>query len=246
MSKLTFDDAGTKFLENGVDHGILFVFDGNKNSLSNAQEGYAAGVAWNGLISVAQNPEGAENEDIYADNIKYATLTSAETFGATITAYTYPDEFEKCDGNVTKKGVSLGQQKRVPFAFAYRTSITNDEGVDAHKIHIVYGAKASPSEREYSTTTDSPEGMEMSWEVSTTGINATVLPTGVDNLKPISHIAIDEYLKGSDGKLNTDTQNTVYTTIEQFLLGTNGSQGTEGTDSALPSVNYIIGLMNAQ
>ena len=228
MSKLTFDQEGQRYLENGVDHGVLFVFDKSTKQ-------YKTGVAWNGLISVTQNPEGAENEDVYADNMKYATLTSAETFGATINAYTYPDEFEECDGSFTKEGTGIyvGQQARTPFAFAYRTNITNDQGLDGHILHIIYGAKASPSERENSTTTDSPEGMEMSWEVSTTPVNVTGTVGGVA-VRPVSHIQIFEYNKKT-GALNSN-----YATIEAQLLGTDGEPGTSPT---LPSAQSLIDLI---
>ncbi len=270
MPKLTFDNEGKRYLENGVSHGILFVLKDKftaveevtaqtfKKGTYYTQTGtapnyeyvlaasftqdttyyvkdgkeYATGVAWDGLISVAQNPEGAENEDIYADNIKYATLTSAETFGATISAYTYPDEFELCDGSFTKTGTGIyvGQQVRTPFAFAYRTNITNDQGLDGHILHIVYGAKASPSEREYSTTTDSPEGTEMSWEVSTTPVNVTGTVGGVA-VRPVSHIQIFEYDKKT-GALNPN-----YADIEADLLG------GENTYSALPSAQSLIDLI---
>lgn len=185
---------------------------------------YKNGVAWNGLISVTQSPEGAEAEDIYADNMKYLSLISNETFGGTITAYTYPDEFNECDGNISSNGVSLGQQTRTAFALAYRTIKSNDNGDEKHKLHIIYGAKAAPSEREYSTVNDSPEAMELSWEINTT-------PVVVDDsytvngkaIKPISHIEIDEL-----------TNPDLYAELETLILG------TDNTESVLPDVENDI------
>ncbi len=232
--KLKFDQEGKRFYENGVDHGILFV--------QKSDGTYDKGVAWNGLTSVSQSPEGAEAEDVYADNMKYLTLISAETFGATINAYTYPDEFNACDGNVVKGGVVLGQQKRTKFAFAYRTSVGNDQGIDAHKLHIVYGCTASPSEREYSTVNDSPEAMEMSWEIKTTPVVPTV-KLGDVTVKPISHIEIDEI----DQK--TGSKNDAYAYFENILLGTDADSTTDpataAVDSALPTVDEVITYMNS-
>ena len=246
---LKFDDDGKRYLENGVDHGILFVF--NKNS-----KNYNAGVEWNGLTSVSQNPEGAENEDVYADNMKYASLTSAETFGATINAYTYPDEFEACDGNAAANGMSIGQQKRVPFAFAYRTNITNDQDMDGHILHIVYGAKASPSEREYSTTTDSPEGLEMSWEVSTTPVSVTGTFNG-EAVRPVAHAQIFSHDK-STGEATTwypeieallnggssvaAVQTSAYAHYNAWLESKELSTVTVGT-SVLPNAQYITDII---
>lgn len=186
---------------------------------------YTNGVAWNGLTSVSQTPEGAEAEDVYADNMKYLTLTSAETFGATINAYTYPDAFAACDGQIIKNGIVLGQQKRTPFAFAYRTIKGNDNGEETHILHIVYGAKASPSEKEYSTVNDSPEAMEMSWEIKTTPIAVDATIDGVA-VKPIAYVEIRE-----------DANKVIYDTIEAMILGSSAA------DSVLPTPEELIPYM---
>ena len=179
MAKIVWDDTGKRFYENGVDHGVLYV----KNGVGGT---YAAGVPWNGLTSVSESPEGAEANDMYADNIKYGSIRSAETFGATIEAYTYPPEFGVCDGSVEiADGVTIGQQERVPFGFCYRTNIGSDASGEAgYKLHIVYNATASPSEKAYETVNDSPEAITFSWEIETT-------PVAVTGHKPTSCIVVD-------------------------------------------------------
>ena len=181
MAKLVFDAQGQHYFENGVDHGVLYVASATPGS-------WEAGVAWNGLTAVTESPEGAEETALYADNIKYLALRSAENFKATIEAYTYPDEFEVCDGCaelVTGKGVKIGQQSRKAFCFAYRTNVGSDANPElGYKLHIIYNASAAPSERAYATVNDSPEAMTMSWEVSTT-------PVPVTGLKPTAHLEID-------------------------------------------------------
>ena len=235
MAKLQFDQDGQRFYENGVDHGILFVMKENGE--------YDKGVAWNGLTSVSQSPEGAEAEDVYADNMKYLTLVSAETFGATINAYTYPDAFKACDGQLSANGINVGQQTRTKFAFAYRTNVGNDQGVERHKIHIVYGCTASPSEREYSTVNDSPEALEMSWEISTVG-TATNKKLSGKAIKPISYVEIEEYK--FDSTTGTYVENTTYATIESTLLGTDAAGQVEGTDPTLVTVDQILTYMGAE
>lgn len=166
MSKLVWDEAGKRFYETGVDHGVLFV----------AEDGtYGTGVAWNGLTGVTESPSGAEASALYADNMKYLNLFSTEEFGATVEAYTYPDEFEQCDGSASlATGVTIGQQKRKTFGLAYRTKVGNDVNDElGYKIHLIYGAKASPSERSYATVNDSPEAITFSWELTTTPVNVT-------------------------------------------------------------------------
>ena len=198
MAKIVWDDTGKRFYENGVDHGVLYV----KNGVGGA---YATGVPWNGLTSVSESPEGAEANDMYADNIKYGSIRSAETFGATIEAYTYPPEFGVCDGSVEiADGVTIGQQERVPFGFCYRTNIGSDASSEAgYKLHIVYNATASPSEKAYETVNDSPEGVTFSWEVETTPVNVT-------GHKPTSCIVVDSRtadptkLKALENKLYGD------------------------------------------
>lgn len=175
---LTWDQTGERLYETGVDHGVLYVYDNGA---------YGDGVAWNGLTNVSEKPSGAEATPLYADNIKYLNLMSNEEFGATIEAYTYPDEFAECDGSAEiATGVVIGQQKRKTFGFSYRTKIGNDTDGNDHgyKYHIVYGCQAAPTEKGYGTINDSPEAITFSWEVTTT-------PIEVAGKKPTAHITID-------------------------------------------------------
>lgn len=183
MAKLEWDKTGTHYFENGVDHGVLYPQTDGEVSGSVV---YGNGVAWNGLTSVTQSPEGAEPSAVYADNIKYLSLLSVEEFNATIEAYTYPDEFAECDGSASLgAGVTIDQQARKTFCLSYRTKIGNDVNSDlGYKIHIIYGCLAAPSERAYETVNDSPEAMTLSWEISTT-------PVVVTGFKPTSHLVID-------------------------------------------------------
>ena len=181
MSKLTWDDTGKRVYELGVDHGVLYV-QGPTGT-------YPAGVAWNGLVTVTESPSGAESNPQYADNIKYIDLISAEEFGGTIEAFTYPEEFGVCDGTASPSaGLVLGQQTRKRFGLSYRTKIGNDvDGQDhGYKIHIVYGALAAPSEKAYNTINDSPEAITFSWEFST-------IPAAVNTgtFKPVASIVVD-------------------------------------------------------
>ena len=190
MAKLTWDEVGERFYETGVDQGVLYVM--------NTDATYKDGVNWDGLTSVDESPEGAEANDIYADNIKYLSLLSAEKFKATIKAYQSPEEFDICDGAASlAKGVTIGQQSRRAFGFSYRSRLGNDiEGDDyGYVIHLVYNGKASPSQRTRSTVNDSPEAVELSWEVSTTPVtvNAIDQETGV-KYKPTSHLQINSKL----------------------------------------------------
>lgn len=180
MPKLKWDQTGERLYETGVDRGVLFVYDTDQNR-------YGTGVAWNGLTKVNESPSGAESNPQYADNTKYLDLYSAEEFGATIEAFMYPPEFEECDGSAELvKGVTIGMQNRKMFGFSYRTLVGNDtEGTDhGYKIHLVYGAKASPSEKSRDTVNDSPEAVNFSWEVTTT-------PVTVAGFKPTAHLIID-------------------------------------------------------
>lgn len=180
MAKILWDQTGTRFYEAGVDHGVVYVMDP-------ATAEYKEGVAWNGLTSVNEAPEGAEATPMYADNIKYVSITSAEDFKFTIEAFTYPEEFEACDGKGTLgAGISATQQARSSFAFTYRSKIGNDITEDAgYKIHLVYGAKAGVSSVDRATINESTEGVAFSWECSTTPITIA----GVD--KPTAHIIFD-------------------------------------------------------
>ena len=181
MAVITWDETGKRFYETGVDHGVLY-------PISEAGK-YTPGVAWNGLTALTETPEGAEIEDLYADNIKYLSLLSAETFGGTIEAYTYPDEFMECDGSKElAAGVVAYQQTRKTFGLCYRTVLGNDvDGNDkGYKLHLIYGCKASVSERAYSTINDSPEAITFSWEFKSTPV--TIAKEG---FKPTSCIIID-------------------------------------------------------
>ena len=215
MSKIVWDAVGEHIFETGVRNGVLYLKDENG--------AYNTGVAWNGLTSVSESPEGAEPTDLYADDIKYLTLMSAENFKATIEAYTYPVEFEECDGSATiANGVVIGQQARKPFGLCYRTAIGNDTDGNEHgyKLHIVYGCQASPSEKQYSTINDSPDAVTFSWEVSTTPVN-------VNGKKPTATLIIDS-TKADKAKL-TDLEAILY--------------GAESTEPRLPLPDEIATLM---
>ena len=194
MATLTWDVQGERYYETGVSKGVLYPFKEGK---------YSKGVAWNGLTAVNENPSGAEPTPLYADNIKYLNLLSNEEFAATVEAYTYPDEFAECDGSAKLAvGVSVGQQKRIPFGLSYVTKLGNDtDGQDhGYKIHLIYGALAKPTQKNYATINDSPDAITFSWELSTT-------PVAVPNMKPTACIIIDstkvtpENLKKIEDKL---------------------------------------------
>lgn len=181
MAALQWDKTGERFYELGTRKGVLYPKDTTGN--------YPKGYAWNGLTAVTESPSGAEASDMYADDIKYASLRSAETFGATIEAYTFPDEFIPCDGGAVidkAPGLTVGQQSRNPFGFSYVTQIGNDNSIDAtdYKLHLIYNATASPSEKSYATINDSPEAITFSWEVETT-------PIAMNGYKPVSTLTID-------------------------------------------------------
>lgn len=223
---ISWDQTGQRFYETGTDRGVLYLqkIDGT----------YEDGVAWNGLSSVSESPEGGEAEDIYADNMKYLSLTSAEDFGGTIEAYTYPEDFEKCDGSAELgTGVKGNQQTRSAFGFTYRSLLGNDTaGNDyGYKIHLIYNAKASPSERQYQTVNDSPEAITFSWEFKTTPVVVKYSGTKIPNPKPLSLITIDS-TKISAEKLLV---------IEQCLYGTNDE--TKPVKPWLPSPDQIIDYM---
>ena len=178
MPRLTWDDLGKRFYETGVKQGVLYPQVGGA---------YPKGVAWNGLTAVTESPSGAEPTALYADDIKYLELISNEEFGCTIEAYTYPDEFKACNGEATlAEGVTIGQQTRVPFGFCYKTVLGNDEKKNdyGYKLHLVYGATASVSEKAFQTINDSPEAITFSWEVTTT-------PVAVKGFKPTAILTID-------------------------------------------------------
>ena len=179
MSKLVWDQTGNRYYETGVKMGVLYP--------QSSTGTYSKGVAWNGLTAVTESPSGAEATALYADDTKYLNLISAEEFGATIEAYTYPPEFGACDGSAEiATGVTIGQQKRTAFGLCYRTTLGNDTDGNDHgyKLHIIYGAMASPSEKAYATINDSPEAITFSWEVTTT-------PVSVSGFKPTANLTID-------------------------------------------------------
>lgn len=211
MAKLIWDETGKRTYETGVDQGVLYV---------EASGAYPKGVAWNGLISVTESPSGAEANAFYADNMKYLNLMSAEDFGASIEAYIYPEEFEACDGTAElAKGVKIGQQTRSRFGLCYRTRIGNDVEGDEHgyKLHLIYGAMATPSERAYQTVNDSPEPNTFSWEISTT-------PVSVSGKKPTACLTID----------STAVDSEKLTKLEAILYGSDATGDTSGPRLPLP------------
>lgn len=200
MAKLVWDKTGDRLYETGVKNGVLYIPTAGV---------YSKGVAWNGLTAVTESPSGAEATALYADDTKYLSLMSTEEFGATIEAYTYPDEFAACDGSAElADGVMIGQQKRSTFGLCYKTTIGNDtEGNDhGYKLHIIYGAQAKPSERAYASINDSPEAITFSWEITTTPVNVTgAKPTAslvIDSTKadPSKLAALEDILYGKDGE----------------------------------------------
>lgn len=216
MSKLVWDETGEHFYETGVQKGVLYpkATDGS----------YPAGYAWNGLTGVTESPSGAEATDLYANDTKYLSLRSVEEFGGTIEAYTYPDEFAECDGSVeVVPGIHIHQQTRKSFGLSYRTTLGNDTDREdyGYKLHLVYGATASPSEKEYATINDSPEAITMSWEFDT-------IPVAVTGHKSTSCLTID----------STKVDDGVMATIEDILYGTNT------TEARLPLPDEIIALLS--
>lgn len=204
MAKLTWDAIGEHIYETGVSKGVLYKND------AEADKQYSKGYAWNGLTSVSESPSGAESTALYADNIKYLNMLSAEEFGGTIEAYTYPEAFAECDGSILiAPGVTIGQQARVPFGLSYQTVVGNDTVGEAfgYKIHLVYGCLASPSDRSYSTINDSPEAITFSWEFSTTPVN-------VEGAKATSLVTIDST------KFTTEADKAKLKALEDILYGT--------------------------
>lgn len=215
MSKIVWDEVGERFYETGVKNGVLYPQD--------SMGAYPKGVAWNGLTAVNENPSGADASDIYADDDLYLTLRGKEIFGATIEAYTYPDEFGVCDGSAElAQGVTIGQQTRKAFGLSYRTAIGNDvDGVDhGYKLHLIYGATASPSSKNYQTINDNPEAMTLSWEIKTTPIKVT-------GHKPTACLTID----------STKVAQGVMKKIEDKLYG------TESGEPTLPTPDEILALV---
>ena len=216
---IQWDEATKRFYETGVDRGVLY-------PMNTANGSYPIGVAWNGITAVTESPSGAESNPLYADNIKYLNLISVEEFGATIEAYTYPDEFGECDGSKEPlAGLSFGQQGRKPFGLAYRTMLGNDAlGTDyGYKLHLIYGCQAAPSEKGYAVINESPEAITFSWEITTT-------PVAVAGYKPVSSITIDSK-KVNPAKLAA---------LEVILYGVTG---TPDVDGRLPLPDEVITLL---
>lgn len=219
MAKITWDETGKKLYETGVDHGVLY--------LLSEQGAYTNGVAWNGLTSISESPSGAEETALYADNIKYLSLRSAEDFGATVEAYTYPDEFEQCDGSASlATGVVIGQQSRATFGLCYRTVVGNDVKNDdyGYKLHLIYGCTASPSQKQYQTINDSPSAITFSWEIKT-------VPVGVAGHKATATVVIDSTKLDEAGK-------TALANLEKQLYG-------DGGDATMPLPDAIAAMFGA-
>ena len=216
MAKIVWDQTGSRVYETGTKNGVLY---------PQVEGAYPKGVAWNGLTAVTQSPSGAEPTPLYADDIKYLELMSNEEFGCTVEAFTYPDEFAACDGSAElAPGVTLGQQTRQAFGMAYKTVVGNDvKGADfGYKLHLIYGCKASPSEKSYATINDSPEAITFSWEVTTTPVNVT-------GFKPTSYICID----------STKVDATKLKALEDALFG------TESEEAHLPLPDEVATMMKA-
>lgn len=215
MAKLVWDNTGERLYETGVRMGVLYV--------QNAEGTYPKGVVWNGLTAVSEAPSGAEATPLYADDVKYLNLVSAEEFGATIEAYMYPDEFMECDGSASlTPGMYIGQQSRKNFGMCYRTVLGNDTQNDAYgyKLHLIYGALAAPSEKSYSTVNDSPEAITFSWEIKTT-------PVPVTGFKPTASVVIDSTKVDAD-KLAA---------LEAVLYG------AESTEARLPLPDEVLSIL---
>lgn len=222
MAVLKWDQPGDRKYETGVDRGVLFVQEANGT--------YGKGVAWNGLTGVTETPSGAEETKLYADNMKYLSLRSAEEFGGTIEAYTYPDEWQACDGSASiADGVHVGQQSRRAFGLSYRTNVGNDVELSDHgyKLHLVYGATVSPSERAYATINDSPEAITFSWEFTTTPIE---IPETVGDFKPTAILTVDTT------ELKNGKNNTALKALEALLYG------TVNKDASLPLPEDVFDL----
>lgn len=217
MARIEWDKTGEKYYETGTDRGVIYPQTGEGGA-------YAKGEPWNGLTGITESPGGAEATDLYADNIKYGSMRSAETLGGTIEAYTYPESFEQCDGTrEVAEGITIGQQERVPFGMSYRTMVNSDASdKENYKIHLIYGATASPSEKAYSTINDSPEAITFSWEFDTTPVNVT-------GFKPTAHLILDTR------RLTEDQVKA----IEKVLYG------NESNEAKLPLPDEVVNIISA-
>ena len=220
MSKLVWDKSGEHLYETGVDHGVLY---------PEVDGGYPLGIAWNGLTTVTESPSGAEANAMYADNIKYLNILSAEEFGATIEAYTFPDEFCVCDGSASPtKGMYVGQQSRQHFGISYRTVLGNDTKSNdyGYKLHLIYNCLAAPSEKAYASVNDSPEAISFSWEVSTT-------PVQITGYKPTATIIID----------STKVDQTKLAALETILYGVDAAGEIAAVEPRLPLPDEVIATL---
>lgn len=230
MAKLDWDKTGERLYETGVSHGVLYLPETSGTNIGQ----YLTGVAWNGLTSVSENPTGGEPEAIYADNIKYLNLSSAEDLEGSIEAYTYPDEWAECDGSaVVSTGLFIGQQNRRTFGLCYRTEVGSDTKGTEHgyKLHLIYGALASPSEKTYQTINDSPEAISFSWDYSTTPVNVT-------GRKSTAILTIDSTKFPPTTSQGTTTPNAKLAALEGALYG------TDSADPWLPLPDDIITLFS--
>lgn len=224
MSKLLWDQVGERLYETGTKKGVLYKQVGNA---------YPEGVAWNGLTAVTESPDGAEPNDMYADDIKYLSIRSVENYKGTIEAYTYPDEFAECNGEAAlMTGVTIGQQPRKPFGFSWVTTVGNDTLYDdyGYKIHLVWGATVSPSEKSYQTINDSPEAITFSWELDTT-------PVAVTGHKATSHMEIDST------KFTSTEDRTKLAALEAVLYGTDSDGSTTGITPHLPLPDDVLYIL---
>lgn len=240
MSKLVWDATGARRYETGCDHAVLYV----KDPLNANGTGYKAGVAWNGIVSVNEKASGGELSAVWADNIKYLNLRATENFGATIQAYTYPDEWSQCDGSAKiGKGVIINQQARKGFGFSYRTRIGDDVSGDAkgYKIHLVYNAEAAPSEKNYQTVNDNPEAIQFSWEVDTTPIDPNDTTAGITGMRPTAHLIIDST------DFVTPEDKAKLAQLEALLYGVDADaqNNVTASDPQLPTPAQIIAIVGA-
>ena len=228
MAKLSWDDDTKRYYETGTSQGVLYVKKDDGT--------YDKGVAWNGLTAFSESPSGAEETELYANDKKYGSLRSAEKFGGTLEAYTYPEEFEQCDGSLeVATGVTIGQQARKSFGFTYKTVVGNDVSTDyGYKLHIIWNASVSPSEKAYASINDSPEAITFSWELAATPTEVTI-----DNEKKYTASMVIDTTKLENGKANTKIKD-----LEDMLYGTNASGNDQGSDPTLPTPNQVISTMS--
>ena len=222
MSKIIWDNTGERYYETGTKHGVLYLQDNSG--------AYVNGVAWNGLTGFSESPDGGDATEIWADDMKYLSIRAREDFGGTITAYTYPDEFMACDGSATLvAGVVVGQQARKTFGMSFVTTLGNDVKLDdyGYKIHLIYGATASPSSKDYQTINDSPEAIEFSWDIDTVPVNVT-------GLKPTAHLTID----------STKVDAAKLADLEDILYGTDAEGSSAGTSARLPLPDEVKSILS--